>query len=122
MLVHRLGAGINFTEWEKARPGDIMKIWWNDAIGAAERGHLVILVKDEGNSVRVWSSNQARDGLAGGYGLRSIPKTAIRRILFTRITTPSAFNKAPLLKDDIWLTELMAHSVRWEDCATRCGL
>lgn len=122
MLVHRLGAGVNFTEWEKAKPSDIMKIWWNDAIGATERGHLVILVQDKGDSVRVWSSNQARDGMAGGYGLRDIPKSAIRRVLFTRITNPAAFNNAPRLKDDPWLTELMTRSVRWEDCAPRCGL
>lgn len=122
MLVHRLGAGVNFTEWEKAKPSDIMKIWWNDAIGATERGHLVILVQDKGDSVRVWSSNQARDGQAGGYGLRDIPKSAIRRVLFTRITNPAAFNNAPRLKDDPWLTELMTRTVRWEDCAPRCGL
>lgn len=122
MLVHRLGAGVNFTEWEKAKPSDIMKIWWNDAIGATERGHLVILVQDKGDSVRVWSSHQARDGQAGGYGLRDIPKSAIRRVLFTRITNPAAFNNAPRLKDDPWLTELMTRSVRWEDCAPRCGL
>lgn len=122
LLVHRLGAGVNFTEWEKAKPSDIMKIWWNDAIGATERGHLVILVQDRGDSVRVWSSNQARDGQAGGYGLRDIPKSAIRRVLFTRITNPAAFNNAPRLKDDPWLTDLMTRTVKWEDCAARCGL
>lgn len=122
MLVHRLGAGVNFTEWEKAKPSDIMKIWWNDAIGAQERGHLVILVQDKGDTVRVWSSNQARDGQPAGYGLRDIPKSAIRRVLFTRITNPAAFNNAPRLKDDPWLTELMTRNVTWADCAPRCGL
>lgn len=122
MLVHRLGAGINFTDWQQARPADIMKIWWNDSIGATERGHLVILVQDKGDSVRVWSSNQARNGLAGGYGLRDIPKSAIRRVIFTRITTPAAFNNAHQLKDDPWLTNLMVRSVRWEECTMRCGL
>lgn len=122
MLVHRLGAGVNFTEWEKAKPSDIMKIWWNDAVGAQERGHLVILVQDKGDTVRVWSSHQARDGQPAGYGLRDIPKSAIRRVLFTRITNPAAFNNAPRLKDDPWLTELMTRSARWEDCLPRCGL
>lgn len=122
MLVHRLGAGVNFTDWAQARPADIMKIWWNDAVGAHERGHLVILVQDMGQEVRVWSSHQARDGMPGGYGLRTIPKSAIRRVIFSRITRPAAFNNAPKLKDDPWLTDLMQHDVRWEDCLPRCGL
>lgn len=122
MLVHRLGAGVNFTDWEKARPSDIMKIWWNDAIGGAERGHLVILVKDEGDSVRVWSSHMAQDGKPGGYGLRTYRKSTIKRVLFTRITNPAAFNNAPRLKDDPWLTGLMKNSTTWEECAPRCGV
>lgn len=122
MLVHRLGAGINFTDWRQARPSDIMKIWWTDTIGAHERGHLVILVKDMGDEVRVWSSHQAKDGQPGGYGLRTVPKSSIRRVLFTRITAPAAFNNAPKLKDDPWLTELMNRDVTWQDCAPRCGL
>lgn len=122
MLVHRLGAGVNFTEWQQARPADIMKIWWNDGIGATERGHLVILVQDEGESVRVWSAHQAKDGQPGGYGIRRVPKSSIRRVLFTRITNPAAFNNAPRLKDDTWLTELMTRSAAWEDCLPRCGL
>lgn len=122
MLVHRLGAGVNFTDWKKAQPSDIMKIWWNDSIGGSERGHLVILVKDEGNSVRVWSSHLPQGNQPGGYGLRTYPKSSIKRVLFTRITNPAAFNNAPRLKDDPWLTELMRASATWEDCAPRCGL
>lgn len=122
MLVHRLGAGVNFTDWSKARPSDVMKIWWNDSIGASERGHLVILVQDEGETIRYWSSNTPKDGQPGGYGIRRVPKSSIKRVLFTRITKPDAFNNAPRLKDDPWLTELMNRNVTWEDCAPRCGL
>lgn len=122
LLVHQLGAGINFTDWEKARPSDIAKIWWNDHIGADERGHLVILVQDDGANIRFWSANQARDNNPGGYGIRSVPKSAIRRILFTRITHPAAFNRASALPDSPWLTSLMQSNTTWEECIRRCGI
>ncbi len=122
MLVHRLGAGVNFTDWGQARPADIMKIWWNEAIGAGERGHLVILVQDEGDSVRVWSSHQPTAKEAGGFGFRTYPKSAIRRVLFTRITNPAAFNRSPAIGKDTWLMQLTQRNVSWEECARRCGV
>lgn len=122
VLVHRLGAGYSFTDWEKARPADIMKIWWNDKIGAGERGHLVILVRHDGDTVRVWSSNAPTDGAANGFGFKTFNKASIRRVLFTRITHPAAFNNARKLPDDPWLGELMNRNVSWDECAARCGL
>ncbi len=120
LLVHRLGAGVSFTDWAKARPSDIVKIWWNDALGGEERGHLAILVKDEGESVRIWSSNQPTGGAADGFGFKTYPKSAIRRVLFTRITAPAAFNRAPALGEDAWLRSLMKSCTTWEECARRC--
>ncbi|MBR5890293.1 MAG: hypothetical protein IKY92_09655 [Akkermansia sp.] len=122
LLVHRLGAGINFTDWEKARPSDVLKIWWNDHIGGRERGHIVILVKDEGDTVCVWSAHIARDGQPAGYGLRRIPKKSMKRVLFTRITNPSAFTRASQLQDEPWLTGLMTHDTTWAECVQRCGI
>ena len=122
LLVHRLGAGVNFTSWAKARPSDILKIWWNDRVGGSERGHLVILVKDEGDTACVWSSHVARDGQPAGYGLRRIPKSAMKRVLFTRITRPAAFNRAHKLPDEPWLTELMTRDTTWAECVQRCGI
>lgn len=122
LLVHRLGAGVNFTDWQLARPSDVLKIWWNEQIGSQERGHLVILVKDEGDSACVWSSHKARDGQPAGYGLRRIPKSAMKRVLFTRITRPAAFNRAHKLPDEPWLTELMRVNTTWEECVRRCGI
>ncbi len=122
MLAHQLGAGVNFTDWAQARPSDIAKFWWNDAIGAEERGHLVILVRDEGDSVRVWSSNQPTGGAADGYGFKTYPKSAIRRVLFTRITRPAAFNRAPSIGENEWLMQLTQRNASWEECAKRCGI
>ncbi len=122
VLVHQLRAGVNFTDWAQARPSDIAKLWWNDNIGADERGHLVIFVRDEGDSVRVWSSNQPTGGAANGYGFKTYPKSAIRRVLFTRITHPAAFNRAPAIGEDAWLMQLTQRNVSWEECARRCGI
>ncbi len=122
LLVHKLGAGVNFTDWSKARPSDVLKIWWNDHIGGRERGHIVILVKDEGDTACVWSSHVARDGQPSGYGIRRIPKSAMKRVLFSRITRPEAFNRAAALPDDAWLTSLMTSDTSWAECVRRCGI
>lgn len=121
VLVHRLGAGVSFTDWAKARPADVMKIWWTDKIGRSERGHLVILVRDEGERVRVWSSNMAGDGAPGGFGFKTFAKKDMRRVLFTRITNPAAFNNAPKVGEDAWLCSLLERDVSWEECKRRCG-
>lgn len=122
LLVHRLGAGINFTDWNRARPSDVLKIWWTDRIGGRERGHLVVLVKDEGETACVWSAHIARDGQPAGYGLRRIPKSAMKRVLFTRITRPAAFANAAALQDEPWLTGLMTRDTTWAECVRRCGI
>ena len=116
LLIARLGAGVSFTDWAQARPGDVAKLWWNDAIGAGERGHLVVLVQDEGEQFRFWSANMARDGQNAGYGIRRLPKSAVRRVLFTRITRPAAFNNAARLPNEPWLTELMRSDTDWSTC------
>ena len=86
------------------------------------RGHLGILVKDEGESACVWSAHTARDGQPAGYGLRRIPKTAMKRVLFTRITRPAAFTNAAALQDEPWLTGLMTRDTTWAECVRRCGI
>ena len=122
LLIARLGAGVSFTDWAQARPGDVAKLWWNDAIGAGERGHLVVLVQDEGEQFRFWSANMARDGQHAGYGIRRLPKSAVRRVLFTRITQPAAFNNAARLPNEPWLTELMRSDTDWPTCCAMLRL
>lgn len=122
LLVHRLGAGYSFTDYAHACPGDVLKIWWTPEIGGRERGHLVIFVRDLGPSIRVWSSHQTRDGKPAGFGTRDIPKNVIARALFTRINNPAAFNRAPALPAEDWLTRQLSESVSWEECVRRCGI
>lgn len=96
VLIHKLGGGHSFTEWEKARSGDIMKLWWTEAVGAKERGHLTIYLSQTEDSLTFWSSNQSNSGKTPGYGTKTIPKSTVRHVLFTRITRPEAFANAPM--------------------------
>lgn len=122
LLIRELGAGYSFTDARYARPGDVMKIWWNDAIGGRERGHIVIFIKASADSVTFWSSNLPRNGARDGYGFKTIPRSDAKRVLFTRITNPAAFNRATSIKRNAWLSSLLKESSTWEECISRCGI
>lgn len=122
VLIHKLGAGHSFTEWEKAQPGDIMKLWWTEAIGARERGHLTIYLSQTEDSLTFWSSNQSNPGKTPGYGTKTIPKSTVKHVLFTRVTRPEAFAKAPSIGTDPWLGSLLKKTVTMEEALRRCGL
>lgn len=139
-LVHELGAGRSFTAfrgaysernresaderyltddewqadpiWEKAQPGDFLKLFWNrnDAssdsgavIGCnnvkdddQERGHSVVFLGYEPNGdIRYWSSNgPGKDNTKLGYSIASCPRSRVQRIVVTRITNPERFDNA----------------------------
>lgn len=115
-LVADLNAGINFTSWEQARPGDVLKIWWNEHIGGQERGHLVIYLGHDAENVRFWSSNQPR-----GYGEKTVPRARCQRVLFTRITRPQNFIKATTLPArDPWLERMLRDDFSWNEVKKRC--
>jgi hypothetical protein len=115
-LVADLGAGKNFTSWEEARPGDFLKIWWTDEIGGRERGHHVVYLSHDAETLRFWSSNQP-----GGYGTKSIPRGECRRVLFTRITNPEKFAAAKNLPAaDPWLAAMLREDFTWDDVAAKC--
>jgi len=115
-LVADLGAGVNFSSWDEARPGDFLKIWWTDAIGGRERGHHVVFLGRHGNRVRYWSSNQP-----GGYGVKSASLDECRRVLFTRVTAPERFAGAGRLPStDPWLARMLRDDFTWSEVAARC--
>jgi len=90
VLFHRLGLGRNFSGYDDAKPGDFLKIFWNDKIGKGERGHLVVyLGTDEtGDAIRVWSSNLRNEDGSSGYGTMWVAKSRIHRVLFSRLEHP----------------------------------
>jgi hypothetical protein len=83
-LFHELGIGNNFTSYENARPGDFMKIFWTDAVGKHERGHLVVFLGTEEidgeEHIRFWSSNKPL-----GYGQKSVARSKIAKAIFSRL-------------------------------------
>jgi hypothetical protein len=92
-LFHELGLGRNFTDWTQARPGDFMKIFWNEHIGRGESGHSVVYLgrclEDGVRMVRYWSSNQGK-----GYGFAQVPEDRVKRAIFSRLTSPEAIARA----------------------------
>jgi len=117
-LVADLRAGRNFTSWEKAQPGDFLKIWWTDKIGGRERGHLVVYLGHDAKRVRFWSSNQSL-----GYGTKSVPIADCRRVLFTRITRPERFASAGRLPaEDPWLARMLREDFTWAEVVAKCDV
>ena len=140
VLVHELDAGYSFTAyrgarsernreipderyltdsewcaldiWQRAVPGDLMKIFWNrnesrgsdsgaiigcnDDCGAdQEAGHSVIFMGCQGDTVTYWSSNgPGKHPELMGYSMGRCHKNDIQRVVFTRITRPERFNNA----------------------------
>jgi hypothetical protein len=119
-LFHELGLGPNFTDLNKARPGDFMKVFWTDQIGATEHGHSVVFLGTESRNgislLRFWSSN-----LHEGYGEKTVPQSRIRRMLFSRLENPENINR-PLIDRDIYLSRLERITSTPEEMQIQCGL
>jgi hypothetical protein len=91
-LFAELGLGTNFSDFNRARPGDFLKIWWNDQIGVSEHGHSVIFMGMENHGdipyLSYWSSN-----VPEGYSVKSVPLSRIHRMLFSRLESPEALTR-----------------------------
>ncbi|MGK0186814.1 MAG: hypothetical protein ACI9R3_002597 [Verrucomicrobiales bacterium] len=90
VLFKKLDLGTNFTSYARAKPGDFLKIWWNENIGKDERGHLVVFLGQsvDGKSIHVWSSQSENSDGTSGYGRMWVEKTRIKRTLFSRLERP----------------------------------
>lgn len=121
-LVHDLGAGVNFTDMQQARPGDFLKFFWNQEIGVKERGHIVVFLGtaevDGQPAVRYWSANKP-----DGYSERTVPLAKMHHLIFTRITKPENFaNASKLPATDAWLRDMQKNSVPFDEVCKRCGI
>jgi hypothetical protein len=119
-LFAETGLGRNFMDWEKARPGDFLKVWWNDEIGAKERGHSVIFLgrekMDGVEHVRFWSSN-----VPDGYGEKLISRSKIVRALFSRLDRPAMINRvASLPPVDDFLASMLKRTATQEQVNRYC--
>ena len=95
VLFERLDLGPNFTDFNQAKPGDFLKIFWNDSIGKGERGHLVVYLGQDPvtGAVQVWSSNVANADASSGYGMMWIDRSRIVRAIFSRLERPENLSK-----------------------------
>ncbi len=137
VLAAQLGAGENtyiapkksyaseddyFSAWKQIKPGDFVKLFWNEYIGAnssdSESGHMVVFLgftestdadgKRTG-TVRYWSSNGSGYQPDRGYGISETKIASVYRAVSTRITHPEAFaNAEKIMPDntDTWLYSL----------------
>jgi len=121
-LFFETGIGTNFTDIKQAKPGDFMKIFWNESIGAAEKGHSVVFLgtgsSNGEETVSFWSSNQP-----GGYGTKQVPKSKIQRMVFSRVEHPEKLSELGKLQEkDPFLSSLEEKSVSALDAAAAVGL
>jgi len=123
-LFHELKIGENFTDFKAARPGDFMKIWWNDEIGHKEHGHSVIFLGmvegdtiDGEQSVDFWSSN-----IPGGYYKKSVRRSQIKRAVFSRLTHPERLKAGILSRKSEYLASLLEEPSTFGQVAEKCGV
>ena len=122
-LFSELHLGRNFTSIDEARPGDFLKIFWNDQIGFKEFGHSVVFLGFARNSngvevVVYWSSNKK-----GGYGRAEVPVSKIERMLFSRLEFPQRINEIGNgLKPDEYLGAMLRRSSTPEEMNEKVGI
>jgi len=121
-LFHELGLGQNFDNFDQARPGDFMKIFWSRQVGKREHGHSTIFLGRENRFgveyIRYWSSN-----VPSGYGEKSVPRSKIAYAIFSRLQTPgnlARISGAPSV--DSYLASLLRTRSSIAEAGTKCGL
>lgn len=111
-----LNCGINFTSYADARPGDFFKMWWTEAIGAKERGHLVVYVSQTPTTITYWSANQPN-----GYGQKTVAKSKIKHHLFSRLSAPKNLrNISKLSANDPFLAAMLHRDFTWREVVKAC--
>jgi hypothetical protein len=126
-LFYELKLGPNFLDLAQAKPGDFLKIFWNDKIGKGERGHSVIFLgqkKINGDlSICYWSSN-----IPEGMSEKCVSKAKTTHLLFSRLEHPENLaevtkrvgSKTSTYKDD-YLTSLGRRSSTPEEMCQKVG-
>jgi hypothetical protein len=115
--------GTNFDDLDLARPGDFLKIFWNDQVGAEERGHSVIFlgteIIDGVQKIHFWSSNKSTNG----FSKMTINRSDAVRLLFSRLDKMENFNKIlELPLNDDFLTSMLTIRSNWDEVKEKTGI
>jgi len=121
-LFHELRLGANSTDFSTAKPGDFMKIFWTAEVGSTEHGHSVVFLGTETRNgeqyVRFWSSN-----IPSGYGEKSVPRTKIAQVIFSRLETPQNLERIKMAPEmDPYLAGLVTKRSTFAEAREKCGL
>ncbi len=121
-LFHELGLGRNFDNFNEARPGDFMKIFWSQEVGKSEHGHSTIFLGMENRLgveyVRYWSSN-----IPSGYGEKSVSRNKVASAIFSRLETPANLSRiASAPEVDSYLASLLQKRSSFAEATQKCGL
>ena len=122
-LFHELQIGENFTDWNLARRGDFVKIFWNPNVGRREHGHSAIYLGTTTENgvewVRFWSSNQPN-----GFGEKRVPKTKIAYVIFSRLKYPERLqrNLATLPRKNSYLAGLLSKDSSLAEAKVNSGV
>lgn len=122
-LFYELKLGRNLASFEEAKAGDFLKIFWTEEIGAKEFGHSVIYLGSSLGSggeemVTFWSSN-----IPDGFGHKTIPKSKIKRALFSRLESPLAIgNVRNLAARDEYLAAMLRRPSTEEEVFSMVGI
>jgi hypothetical protein len=115
-LVKHTGTGVSFRDdhFAYARPGDFLKLFWNENVGASESGHQVVYLGHKTEKGRdfvcFWASQRQKtkkraggteplyfpmvegEKVVNGYGQVCRPREDIKAMVFTRITCMERFS------------------------------
>ncbi|HEY8278437.1 MAG TPA: hypothetical protein VIH99_02360 [Bdellovibrionota bacterium] len=121
-LFYELGLGTNSMDWKDAKPGDFLKIFFNEHIGKLERGHSVVYLgsfRREGvDYFRYWSSDSPL-----GRGTHEMARSRAIRVIFSRLQHPEALNKIPSMpKSDAYLASMLTQASTLEEMQQKIGL
>lgn len=122
-LFHELQLGDNFVDFAHAKAGDFLKMWWTPEVGAKERGHSVVFLAawsspGAGELVSFWSANNP-----GGYSVKTIAASKIKRALFSRLRSPAKINDiASLPARDDYLAEMLKRGSAEDELCAMTGL
>ena len=121
-LFYELKLGRNTDDFDEAKPGDFMKIFWSSEVGKYERGHSVIFLGMEKklglDYVRFWSSN-----IPLGYGIKSVPRSKIAHAIFSRLETPENLTRIGNIPDtDAYLASLLTRRSSFAEAKAKCGM